>query len=69
VLTGLFGFIIALAIFMLAFFRIRAQISWMRTLTLSALAIIAICALAWVLGRDFPPGLLQKMVRLPWPLT
>ncbi|WP_439140582.1 tripartite tricarboxylate transporter permease, partial [Roseicyclus sp.] len=68
VLTGLFGFIIALAIFMLAFFRIRAQVSWTHTLLLSALAIVLICGLAWVLNRDFPPGLLQEVVRLPWPL-
>jgi putative tricarboxylic transport membrane protein len=25
--------------------------------------------LAWVLGRDFPPGLLQSYTNLPWPLT
>ena len=68
-LTGLFGFVIALAIFMLAFFRVRAQLSWGQTLTLSALAILLICGLAWVLNRDFPPGLLQEFVRLPWPLT
>ena len=68
-LTGLFGFVIALAIFMLAFFRVRAQVSWGQTLTLSALAILLICGLAWVLNRDFPPGLLQEFVRLPWPLT
>jgi hypothetical protein len=28
-----------------------------------------ICFLASTLGRDFPPGLLQEFVRLPWPLT
>ncbi|WP_367114136.1 tripartite tricarboxylate transporter permease, partial [Roseicyclus sp.] len=37
-LTALFGFIIALAIFLLTFFRIRAQVSWSRTLILTAAA-------------------------------
>lgn len=68
-LTALFGFIIALAIFLLAFFRIRAQVSWTRTLVLSASAITLICVLAGSLGRDFPPGLLQEFFSLPWPLT
>ncbi len=68
-LSALFGFIIALAIFLLAFFRVRAQVSWERTLLLSASAITLICVLAGSLGRDFPPGLLQQFVDLPWPLT
>ena len=27
------------------------------------------CLMAWILNRDFPPGLLQEFVELPWPLT
>ncbi|MBF9060438.1 tricarboxylate transporter [Rhodobacterales bacterium HKCCSP123] len=68
-LSALFGFVIALAIFLVAFFRLRAQVSWARTLVLSAAGIALICVLAGTLGRDFPPGLLQEFVRLPWPLT
>lgn len=68
-LTALFGFIIALAIFLLAFFRVRAQVGWTRTLVLTVAAIVLICVLAGSLGRDFPPGLLQEFVDLPWPLT
>lgn len=68
-LTALFGFIIALAIFLLAFFRVRAQVGWTRTLVLTVAAIVLICVLAGSLGRDSPPGLLQEFVDLPWPLT
>jgi ABC-type sulfate transport system permease component len=28
-----------------------------------------ICAMAWALNRDFPPGLLQAYADLPWPFT
>ena len=28
-----------------------------------------ICFLGGTLGRDFPPGLLQELADLPWPLT
>jgi len=68
-LSALFGFVIALTIFLVAFFRLRAQVSWARTLILSASGIALICVLAGTLGRDFPPGLLQEFVDLPWPLT
>ena len=68
-LSALFGFIIALTVFFLAFLRMRAGISWTQTLILSATAIGLICFLAGTLNRDFPPGLLQDFVDLPWPLT
>jgi hypothetical protein len=69
VLSSLFGFVIAATVFFIAFLRIRAQVSWQRTIVLTAVSIGFICFLAGTLGRDFPPGLLQEFVRLPWPLT
>ena len=68
VLSSLLGFIIALAIFFVAFFRVRAGLGWARTLIMSGAGIAFICAMAGTLNRDFPPGLLQELVRLPWPL-
>ncbi|MEM7670760.1 MAG: tripartite tricarboxylate transporter TctB family protein, partial [Pseudomonadota bacterium] len=69
ILTSLVGFIIALAVFLIAFFRIRAGEGWTRALLLSAAGIGFICLMAWVLNRDFPPGVLQQSFTLPWPLT
>ena len=69
ILTSLLGFILALAIFLVSFFRLRAAISWAQTLLLSAVAIGFICFMASVLNRDFPPGLLQHYMVLPWPFT
>ncbi len=69
VLTSLIGFILALAIFLLLFFSVRAGQSWLRTLLLSAVGIGFMCFIAWLLNRDFPPGLLQSAYTLPWPLT
>ncbi len=68
-LSALLGFIIALALFLVAFFRVRAGTGWTRTVTLSVAGIAFMCLMAWVLNRDFPPGLLQELVELPWPLT
>ena len=67
-LSSLLGFILALSIFFVAFFRARAGLGWLRVLILSAAGIGFISAMASWLHRDFPPGLLQELVRLPWPL-
>lgn len=68
-LTALFGFIIALTLFLVAFLRIRARVGWTQTLIMTAAGVTLMCVLAGSLGRDFPPGLLQEYVNLPWPLT
>ncbi len=69
ILTSLIGFILALAIFLFAFIKIRAG----RPLGFAALytagGIAFMCLMAGLLNRDFPPGLLQGYVDLPWPLT
>ena len=69
VLTALLGFILALALFMTVFFRLRAGLGWLATLGLTAAGIGFMCFLAGALNRNFPPGLLQEFVNLPWPLT
>ena len=67
--TSMVGFILALAGFLLLFFHFRAQLQPLRTIVLSAAGVLFMCGMAWLLNRDFPPGLLQHYVTLPWPLT
>ena len=67
-LTSLIGFIMALAAFLVAFFKIRAKESWLRTMCLSSAGILFMCFMAKMLNRDFPAGLLQSYMTLPWPL-
>jgi len=69
VLTFAFGLLIALTMFLVAFFRVRGRFGWVRSVLASALGLAFICGLAWVLGRDLPPGYLQTLYDLPWPLT
>ena len=67
-LSGLIGFILALALFLVSFFRYRAGESWAKALLLGALGIAFICVIAGALNRDFPAGLLQSYIVLPWPI-
>ncbi len=67
VLSSLFGFIIALAIFLFAFLLLRAGLSPLFAGIYTAAGIAFMCFLAAMLNRDFPPGVLQSFVELPWP--
>jgi len=68
-LTSLLGFILALAVFLLTFIKIRAGRSWGFAAAYTTAGLAFMCFMAWMLNRDFPPGLLQEFVKLPWPLT
>ena len=68
-LTGLFGFVIALGLFFVGFFRVRAGLTWAKAVLFAAIGIGFILFFADLLNRDFPPGLLQSYFDLPWPFT
>lgn len=68
-LTALTGFIIALAVFLCSFLRIRAGLGWIHTVLYATAGILFMLTMAWLLGRDFPPGVLQSYFDLPWPFT
>ena len=69
VLTALLGFILALALFLFAFIHYRAGRPVVFAAAYTGAGIAFMCFMAWLLNRDFPPGLLQTFVDLPWPLT
>lgn len=68
VLTALLGFVLALALFLFAFIRVRAGRGGGFAALYTGAGIGFICFMAGLLNRDFPAGLLQTVVKLPWPL-
>ncbi|MEO1458962.1 MAG: tripartite tricarboxylate transporter permease, partial [Pseudomonadota bacterium] len=66
-LTALFGFIIALGLFFVVFLTVRARAPIGRTAILTAVGLGFVLLMAGLLNRDFPPGLLQEYMHLPWP--
>ncbi|MEM6890418.1 MAG: tripartite tricarboxylate transporter permease [Pseudomonadota bacterium] len=68
VLTFLLGFVLALAIFLFSFMLIRAGVSAKFAAIYTTVGILFMCFMAGILNRDFPSGLLQDAVSLPWPL-
>jgi putative tricarboxylic transport membrane protein len=48
--------------------RLRVRADWFRSIHMTAWAVGGIVLAAWLLTLNFPSGLLQSMVHLPWPL-
>jgi hypothetical protein len=67
-LSSLLGFILALCIFLFLFMRFRAGLRTPIAVLYTACGITFMCLMAGILNRDFPPGLLQTFIELPWPL-
>lgn len=68
VLTGIFGFVIAITALFAALLRAKAGASWAMTAILSTCGIGGMLLLAHYARMDFPWGILQHYTDLPWPL-
>jgi TctA family transporter len=67
-MNALIGFILSLAIFITAFLVTRTTIGWIKSLVYMAVCIGFMVTLGHFLTLDFPAGVLQRFVELPWPL-
>lgn len=67
-MTALIGFILSLAIFISAFLVTRTTIGWAKSLTYAGVCIAFMVTVGHFMTLDFPAGVLQRFVELPWPL-
>ncbi len=68
-LAALVGYLLAVAVFLLVFVRKRAGRAWPATLVYTVAVLGCVLALGHALSLDFPRGLLQEFVDLPWPFN
>lgn len=66
-LTALIGFYAALLLFFPFFLIVRARAGLLATVLMTAGAAGIILILAWALSLNFPSGMLQDAMDLPWP--
>ncbi|HEU4441592.1 MAG TPA: tripartite tricarboxylate transporter permease [Burkholderiales bacterium] len=66
--SALFGFVIGLALFVAAFLHFKARAPAARNALLTASAVAFLAAMSYLFVLDFPRGLLQELVEMPWPL-
>ncbi len=68
VLTALTGFFIANFLFFIAFLIRRDRMPWIMALPCACSASSVLWMFSWLSNCDFPRGLLQNLVDMPWPL-
>ena len=66
--SALVGFVIGMALFFAAFLHFKARAAAWRNALLTASAVGFLAAMSYIFVLDFPRGLLQELVELPWPL-
>jgi TctA family transporter len=67
-LTGMFGFFIAITLYTPVFLLARTSLGVTRSLLYTACVVGFMLGMGYMLVLDFPPGLLQRFIELPWPL-
>jgi hypothetical protein len=66
-ISALTGFLIGIGLFFLAFLHINARAPIGRNLLLTSAAMAFLIVMAYVFTLDFPGGVLQAYVEMPWP--
>jgi hypothetical protein len=66
--SALVGFVLGLALFFAAFLHFKARAPAGRNALLTASAVAFLAAMSYIFVLDFPRGLLQELVEMPWPL-
>lgn len=69
ILCALVGFMLAVPIFFVVFLKHRSEARWYSILIMAASALGAMTTMAYVFTLQFPLGLLQDIVELPWPFN
>ncbi|MDF3010319.1 MAG: hypothetical protein K0S03_1115 [Burkholderiales bacterium] len=65
--SGLVGFVIGLTLFFAAFLHVEARAPLGRNALLTVSAVAFLAAMSHIFVLDFPRGVLQGLVEMPWP--
>ena len=67
--TAVFGFVLGIFVYLCTFLRVKAQVTWARAALGASGAVIVLTVLSHFLVLDYPRGLLQALVGMPWPFN
>jgi TctA family transporter len=68
-MTYLVGFVIAMGVFFALFLTVKARAKWPVVAIMTAAAVAFLAFMSKLLVLNFPGGLLQDAVEMPWPLN
>jgi hypothetical protein len=64
-----FGFILAIALFFVVFLKTKSEAGWLAIVLMTAATIAVLSTMSYVFILEFPGGVLQQYVSLPWPIN
>ena len=67
--TALVGFVLGIFVFISVFLRVKAQVAWPKAALAASGAVAVLSLLSHILVLDYPEGILQRLVSMPWPLN
>jgi TctA family transporter len=65
----LVGFVLAVALFFVVFLKVKSDARWPSIILMTGATIAVLSAMSYVFVLEFPRGLLQQLVPLPWPFN
>ncbi len=67
--AAVFGFVLGIFVYITTFLRVKAQVAWHWSAVASCGAIVVLAMLSHFLVLDYPKGILQSFLELPWPFN
>jgi putative tricarboxylic transport membrane protein len=67
--VALFGFVLGIFVYVTTFLRLKAQVAWHWAAIAASGAVVVLSALSHALVLDYPSGILQSFLELPWPFN
>jgi len=67
--AAVFGFVIGIFVYIMVFLRLRAGLAWRWAFTGASSTVLVLTILAYFLVLEYPAGILQLLVDMPWPFN
>ena len=67
--TAAVGFVLGIFLYITVFLRVKAQVRWPKAVLAASGAVVVLSVLSRILVLDYPEGILQLVVAMPWPFN
>jgi TctA family transporter len=63
------GFVLGIFLYIMVFLHVKAQVRWPKAALAASGAVVVLSVLSRILVLDYPEGILQRVVAMPWPFN
>jgi TctA family transporter len=67
--SAVLGFVLGVFVYISVFLRVKAGVAWPRAALAAAGAVLVLSVMSHFLVLDYPEGILQRLVAMPWPFN